>query len=112
MKGWILILLLGVLAPAMAQDKATAELRNEAGKVVKFYPNPASAVIYFEFSNEVDRNCTLQIYNFVGKKVVERNNLTTKTALTLNEFYRGVYVFQLRDKSGKIIESGKFQVAK
>jgi hypothetical protein len=107
-KQLIFIVLLGVFAPAMAQDKVLSD----ADKVVRFYPNPASTVINFEFNQSIDRNYTLQIYNFVGKKVIERTNLAAKTSLPLNDFYRGVYVFQLRDKSGKIIESGKFQVAK
>jgi hypothetical protein len=35
-----------------------------------------------------------------------------KITVSLTDFYRGVYVFQLRDKQGNIIESGKFQVVK
>jgi hypothetical protein len=108
LKNLIIILFLGVFVPVFAQDKVVSD----AEKVVRFYPNPASTVINFEFDQAIDRNYTLQIYNFVGKKVVERTNLAAKTSLPLNDFYRGVYVFQLRDKSGKIIESGKFQVAK
>lgn len=36
-----------------------------------------------------------------------------KIILTLDDnYYRGLYIFQLRDKDGRIIESGKFQVVK
>jgi len=80
-------------------------------KVLRFYPNPASAVINFEFSKPVTKNLTLQIYNFIGKKVFEQNGVSQKTTIPLNDFYRGVYIFQLRDKSGRIVESGKFQVS-
>ena len=38
-------------------------------------------------------------------------NISPKTIVNVNDFYRGVYIFQLRDKSGKVIDSGKFQVA-
>ena len=29
-----------------------------------------------------------------------------------NDFYRGIYIFQLKDKNGKVVDSGKFQVSK
>ena len=29
-----------------------------------------------------------------------------------DNYYRGIYVYQLHDQTGKIIESGKFQVSK
>lgn len=54
----------------------------------------------------------IQIYSFVGKKVFESNQLSAKTTVHLTDFYRGVYIFQIRDKSGKIVDSGKFQVSK
>ena len=35
-----------------------------------------------------------------------------KITVPLTDFYRGVYIFQLRDAKGNIVESGKFQVVK
>ena len=35
-----------------------------------------------------------------------------KIMVSLTDFYRGVYIFQLRDAQGTIVESGKFQVVK
>jgi hypothetical protein len=36
-----------------------------------------------------------------------------KVSFVLDENYtRGLYVFQLRDQAGRLIESGKFQVSK
>lgn len=81
-------------------------------KVLKFYPNPAISQINFEFQKAFDKGYVLQIYNFIGKKVSETTNLTSKTSVLLTDFYRGVYIFQLRDKTGRIVESGKFQVIK
>ncbi len=48
----------------------------------------------------------------MGKKVIEVNKLLPRTYMPLQDFYRGIYVYQLRDKEGNIIESGKFQVVK
>lgn len=79
---------------------------------VKFYPNPAISQITFDFPSSYDKNYTFQIYNFLGKKVFEQKNLSPKMVVELTQYFRGVYIFQLRDKTGKIIESGRFQVSR
>lgn len=89
-----------------------ATIVSEITKTVKFYPNPAVNYINFEFSRNYDNSYTLVIFNFIGKKVEEMKVTDPKITVSLNDFYRGVYIFQLRDKQGSIIESGKFQVAK
>jgi len=82
-------------------------------KVVKFYPNPATSFINFEFAENIDKTYILEIYSFTGRKIVEMPVSSNRISLTLNnDFYRGIYVFHLRDKSGKIINEGKFQVIK
>ena len=48
----------------------------------------------------------------MGKKVLEINSPAQLTNLSLNDFYRGVYIFRLSDKFGKVLDSGKFQVVK
>ena len=114
-KLYFLILFISFSFFATAQDAKTNENNGPEivqAKVLKFFPNPAVTVINFEFIKPVSRELTLQVYNFVGKKVYELNTVTQKTTIPLTEFYRGVYIFQLRDKSGRIVESGKFQVAK
>ncbi|BAV08586.1 hypothetical protein FLA_4632 [Filimonas lacunae] len=78
--------------------------------VVKCYPNPAISYINFEFPQQIDKDYTLYIYSFVGKKMTELQVTNRKLILPLTGYYRGIYVFQLRDKTGKIIETGKFQV--
>lgn len=80
-------------------------------KIVKFYPNPATTNITFELPKG-SGPYTLQIYNFLGKKVFEIKNTATVNQVNLNDYNRGVYIFQLRDGNGRIIESGKFQVSK
>ena len=81
-------------------------------KNVKFYPNPAISVINFDFQKKYDKTYLLQIYNFLGKKVYEAPATDQKAVVNLSDFFRGIYIFQLKDQSGKIIESGKFQVSK
>lgn len=48
----------------------------------------------------------------MGKKAYELKSTPPRFSIDLNDFFRGIYIFQLRDKSGRIIESGKFQVNK
>jgi hypothetical protein len=80
-------------------------------KVARFYPNPATNVINFEFKN-LDKAYTLQIYNFLGKKLVSQLITNNKMSISLESFYRGLYIYQLKDATGGIVESGKFQVIK
>lgn len=81
-------------------------------RIIKFYPNPATSIINFDFQKDYDKSYSFQIYSFVGKKVLELTNLAPKTIVNLSDFYRGIYIFQLRDRNGKVIDSGKFQVAR
>ncbi|MDQ2751870.1 MAG: T9SS type A sorting domain-containing protein [Bacteroidota bacterium] len=84
-------------------------------QVVKCYPNPATSFVNFEFPKNYDKTNTLFVFSFVGKKMTEvpLNNVSNNTiTITLTDYYRGLYVFQLRGKGGNIIESGKFSVNK
>ena len=81
-------------------------------KLIKCYPNPAISYVNFEFPDSyVLKNNLLQVYSFTGKKMYEANIISAKATLTFNtQYYRGIYVYQLQDKEGKILETGKFQV--
>ncbi|MEO5892747.1 MAG: T9SS type A sorting domain-containing protein [Ferruginibacter sp.] len=105
----ILILLFGLNFTSFAQNKPGIQ-DDAAAKVIKFFPNPATSNINFELKQGYDKSYTLQLFNFMGKKVYELIPTSQRINLSLNGFYRGVYIFQLRDKTGKIIDSGRFQV--
>lgn len=82
-------------------------------KIMRVYPNPATSYIIFEFDKSVDKNYSLQIFAFFGKKMTEQRLTDAKLNITLDDSYlRGLYIYQLRDQTGKIVESGKFQVNK
>lgn len=117
MKNFTLLILLGFMLhfSGFSQEKPgvlPVSAKDFTVKLIKFYPNPATTIINFEFQKGYDKSYNFQIYNFLGKKVWEINNVSVTNQVNLNDFNRGVYIFQLRDKSGKIIESGKFQVSK
>jgi hypothetical protein len=83
-----------------------------SGELLKFYPNPAVSSINFEFQKSHSNTYTLQVFNFMGKKVLEVKNTPFRMNLGLESLYRGIYVFQLRDINGNILQSGKFQVVR
>ncbi len=81
-------------------------------RIVKVYPNPATSFINFEFEKNTDASHTVTIFNFIGKKVEDLKVTDQKLNVSLADFYRGIYIYQLRDKQGTIVASGKFQVVK
>ncbi len=108
---YIFLLVVGFQFFSNAQVKPD-RITSDAVKTVKFYPNPAVSFINFEFIKNYDNSYTLVIFNFIGKKIEELKVTDEKITVSLNDFYRGIYIFQLRDKQGSVVESGKFQVAK
>lgn len=94
------------------------EVKNSIGdiqtKTIKCYPNPAISFINFEFPDDyVSKNYVLQVYSFTGKKMYEMAVNNIKETLTFtNDYYRGIYIYQLQDKTGRIVETGKFQVTR
>lgn len=109
---YIFLFIVGFHLSSTAQIKSSF-ISDDAVQTVKFYPNPAVSFINFEFNKDYDKSSyTLLIYNFIGKKIIELKPTEQKITLSLTGFYRGVYIFQLRDALGNIVESGKFQVVK
>ncbi len=48
----------------------------------------------------------------MGRKVYQANAANPRIFISLDGFFRGVYIFQIRDRFGKITDSGKFQVVR
>ncbi|WP_366839307.1 T9SS type A sorting domain-containing protein [Chitinophaga sp.] len=84
-----------------------------ASKIVKLYPNPATSIINFVIQqNNNDQVYDLIVYNFLGKKIDQLKSVGSRTTMNLDNYYNGIYIFQLRDQRGNLIESGKFNVVK
>lgn len=96
----------------MGQVARSSSTKETEEKLIKLYPNPAVAYVTFDIHKDISKGYSIQIYNFLGKKMNETQNIIQKTTVLLDEFNRGVYIYHLRDQNGKIIESGKFQVSK
>lgn len=114
----ILLLVFMTLGSSFASDPVfnvakLTEFPELQSKVSRFYPNPATTVINFEFDKTVDKTYSLLICNFLGKRMTEVRITEPKVVINLDDqYYRGLYVYQLRDQTNRIVESGKFQVVK
>ncbi len=112
MKRLLPIVSIILLTAIQSQGQSRTIPQDAADRIVKFYPNPATSIITFDLEKSYDKGYDIQVFNFLGKMVYEQKNIAPKTTINLNEYNRGVYIFQLRDHDGKIIQSGKFQVSK
>jgi hypothetical protein len=87
---YILFIALLITVQVKSQDKLTSSPdQNSEIKIARFYPNPATSFITFEFKKDVDnnRNYTFQVYNFPGKKMYEAENVSAKTVVDLSSFF-------------------------
>jgi hypothetical protein len=103
-----IILITAIHSPGQARLAPT----QDAERIMNFYPNPATSFITFDFKKGYDKGYDIQIFNFLGRLVFEQKNISPKTTVDLSVYTRGIYIYYLRERDGKIVESGKFQVAK
>jgi hypothetical protein len=83
-----------------------------AGKRMSLYPNPATSFITFDIQQINQKGLTIVIFNFLGKKMAEKQSVNEKTLLSLTDFSRGTYIYHVVDQGGKVLDTGKFQVSK
>ena len=71
---YILITII-LVTTTQAKSQARLPIPEAEEKIVKFYPNPAVSYITFELDKDLNNNTnksySLQIYNFLGRKVYE-----------------------------------------
>lgn len=104
-----ILFFISISLPGFSQSQANHGFQTQIS--VKLYPNPATSFINFEFDKKVDPSYKIVIFSFIGKKVAEIQVTDQKITVPLTDFYRGIYIYQLRDGQGNIVASGKFQVA-
>ena len=108
----ILSIILLTAIHSQGQQSRTTLPQDAADRIVKFYPNPATSVVTFDLQKVNEKGYDIQVFNLLGKVVYEQKNIPSRTTINLSDYSRGVYIYQLRERDGKIIESGKFQVSK
>ncbi|MEO7311025.1 MAG: T9SS type A sorting domain-containing protein [Chitinophagaceae bacterium] len=109
MKNFITIFIFSLLTTCAFAQHSWAQGSTEV-KIVKFYPNPATSFITFDIQRQVEKGYVIQIYNCLGRRVISVVISSNKVTVPLENLFRGLYIFQLRDKNGSIVESNKFQV--
>jgi hypothetical protein len=97
---------------SQAQSSKTVSPTETSDRVIKLYPNPATTYITFDFQKGYENGLTIQVYSFLGKKMLDVSYTSQKTNINLTDFNRGLYMYHLLDATGKIIATGKFQVTK
>ena len=114
MKRILLILSIFIVTTVSSQaQNKPIQIAGAQSSVLRFYPNPATSVITFNFQKAYEQGYSIQIFNAIlGRKMYESGNMPERMSIDLSAFSRGIYIYQLRDKSGRMIEAGKFQVAK
>ena len=112
MKIFYILLSIILLTSFQAKSQARGPMPDQDHKVIKFYPNPCVSYITFEIVKESNQTFTLQIYSFLGRKVKEVPEVTDKTTVQLSDLTRGLYTFQLKDGTGRVTDSGIFQLNK
>ena len=109
---FISLFIIGLNFTSFAQNKSSNDDPIVQAKYIKSYPNPASTVVNFEFQKGYSRSYSIQVLNSIGKKMYEAKNIPTLLSIDLKKekFYNGVYIYQLIDRNGIVVESGKILV--
>jgi hypothetical protein len=111
-KNRLLILLLGILLSAAAKAQSPVGIDDPALKYVNAYPNPATSILNIKIQKGNSRSYTFQIINSIGKQIYRAASLPPFFSINVrgDGFYRGIYVYQLLDRNGSVVESGKIMV--
>lgn len=107
------LLLIFFLIAAVCEAPAFAtEAPGLADPIVRLYPNPATSFVNLDLGTAVNKGYSIRVFSFLGRKMYEASNVSQRIILSLTDYNRGVYIYQLRDRNGRLVESGKFQVSK
>jgi len=112
MRIFYILLSIILMTSIQAKSQVRGPMPDQDHKVIKFYPNPAVSYITFEVIKDPNKTLSLQIYSFLGKMVKDVRDVTDKTTIQLSDLTRGLYTFQLKDETGRVTDSGIFQLNK
>jgi len=113
LKKLLLILFIAAISyKSEAQNRVPGSGPAAQTVVLKFYPNPATTNITFDFQRNFEKGYSIQVYNFLGRKMIDQPIVADQTTINLTDFTRGVYIYKLFDKNGKLVETSKFTVSK
>lgn len=109
----IISFILLIAIQSQGQSSRATPVSDVQDRIVKLYPNPATSYVIFDLQKNFKQGLSINIYSgLLGKKMYESSNVPAKLTIPLDDFNRGVYIYHVSDASGKILESGKFQVSR
>jgi hypothetical protein len=74
---------------------------------VHVYPNPTTGIIHFTIVN-IQPASSLQIYDLIGRTIMESTILNADTEINLSRRPAGTYLYRIIDSDAKSISSGRF----
>ncbi|HXB13514.1 MAG TPA: T9SS type A sorting domain-containing protein [Bacteroidia bacterium] len=72
------------------------------------YPNPCTTQITFKYGTEFAKY--IVVFDITGRQVVETTMENGSVSLNTSVYAKGIYLFQVNDKSGNMLDRGKFLV--
>ena len=72
------------------------------------YPNPARNEVNFRFTTQ--SNLNVLVYDITGRQVAQTEMINGAAILNSSGFSNGMYLYRLTDKSGNLLDNGKFTV--
>jgi hypothetical protein len=77
------------------------------GDYIKVYPNPVVTNIQVEYRLGMQPELTIKFYDMNGREVLEQKKLKSGDQVNMSRLLRGIYQYQLIDKTGKLLMAGK-----
>lgn len=81
----------------------------EKTETLNLYPNPVSDILFYEVESK-EENITLQITNNLGQVILNKPVNSGQNSLNVAAFTSGIYLVQVKEKSGIIIDQKKIIV--
>jgi hypothetical protein len=77
------------------------------GDYIKVYPNPVISLMQVDYKLGMQRELTLKVYDMSGREVLEQKKLKSGDQVNMSRLIRGIYQYQLLDKTGKLLMADK-----
>jgi hypothetical protein len=85
----------------------TAVTNYSNGDYVRTYPNPVISLMKVEYKLGMQRELTLKVYDMSGRVVLEQKKVKSGDQVNMSRLLRGIYQYQLLDKTGKLLIADK-----
>jgi len=79
---------------------------------VDVYPNPASTQVNFKVSGSGINAYGIEVYDITGKKISTNAVKDNMASINTSTYASGLYIYQVYDKSGALMNVGKFSIDK